>query len=237
MLTGSFGSRRDPFKEAFAKASMEPAKADPILDSASESGDENKEAVVDEAVLDSAMSEFGSSSSKGAAMGIALAFIESGESTFDYLDALVQGAADVDGDDEIGDDEEEGYNELFEEVANAFVALGGDEDQVMRFISGESEEDGEALAEYLSEKMDDQVLDDATIIGQFAVAGEMILDSKIKRIVGGKVKWVKKKLKRKILSAAQKAGLRKARRKANTGAAKLKRKKSNKLRKNMGMDK
>ncbi len=217
-----------------------PVVEEPILDSSTGGEGEVDPVVISEEILDAAAEDFGSASVRSMAMAAALTFIEGDDYSFSAIDALMQGAADVDGDGEVSEDEEDIYNDMIEATCEAFAELGADKDQIKEFIEGEDDKKGAAMGAALSKGMDSQVLDDAGLICRFAVAENLeegiILDAaKVKRVVNGKFKMVRKPLKKKRLSSAQKAGLKKARRKSNTSKAKMKRAKSMKMRKARGI--
>lgn len=76
-------------------------------------------------------------------------------------------------------------------------------------------------------------LDSDELEAAFVVAGssdEMLTEAFKKVVRNGEIKIIRKRLRKKPLTAAQKSALKKARRKAQTGVAKLARKKSMKLR-------
>lgn len=210
--------------------------AEPILDSAKVDVPENLEEI-----LDAAAESSGAASLRGSAMTIALAFVEEGDFTFEAIDSLIQGYADLDGDGDVSEDEQMVYEELVSDVCDALVKMGGSKEEIAGFFESEDDSKGAALGEKLKDAMNDEVMDDATIIAQFSVSDDVLVDpitdaSKERKIVNGKAKWVKKKLKRrKPLSSARRQALKKARRKAHTGAAKMKRKKSKRLSASMGL--
>lgn len=218
-------------------------KAEPILDSASD--DIPTDAPTD-AVLDAAAESFGSSVHRSQAMGIALTFVEDGEYVFDAVDDLVRGVVGIDeaGESDPTDEESEQYNDLAETVLDSLVSLGADQAQASSFMQSEDDTQGEVLGSFLATQMDETVLDDATIINRFAVAENLEFDdadgvldaAKIKKIRGGKVVWVTKKIgPKKRMSAKQKMALKKARLKSNSSAAKAKRAKSSRIAEKMGL--
>lgn len=174
---------------------------------------------------------------RSAGMALALTWVEQGDFS---IAALTDGAiimADANEDGEIDDDEQEQLNELLQATADAFVSMGGDTANVTAFIDDEDDEAGATLGAFLTEKMADVTMEDIEIITQFALGGDLILESMVKAVRGGRV--ILKRKKRlgfhAKLSSAQRAGLKKARSKAFTGAAKVARKKSMRLRKKMGL--
>ena len=135
------------------------------------------------------------------------------------------------------DDENEHLYDLLESAADAFVSMGADAANVASLIDDEDDEAGATLGAFLTEKMADVTMEDTELITQFAIGGDLILESMVKAVRGGKV--ILKRKKRlgfhAKLSSAQRAGLKKARAKAFTGAARVARKKSMRIRKKMGL--
>jgi hypothetical protein len=219
-----------------------------VLDSASPEveGIPTDEGAVSDEVLDSAAEDFGAALERSNGMGIALTFIEDGDYTFDSVDSLVRGFSGIDetGESDPSDDEETEYNELASAVLDSFVSLGADADQANSFLQSEDDVQGEALGSFLKHGMNEQVLDDATLICHHAVKGNLdsldqhgVFDAaKEKKIRNGKVVWVKKKIgPKKRMSAKQKMALKKAQRKSGSAASKAKRAKSNRIAEKMGM--
>lgn len=179
--------------------------------------------------------DFAKKQLRSQAMACSLSWIEAGDYSFDALADSVSMIADLDGDEEHAPDEEAYYNELLAEVGYALTALGADAGNVQSFLEDEDDEEGAKLGAFLSEKMQSVEDDDETIIGNYAVSDQPIMESMVKVVRGGKIVLKKKRIRRVKLSAAQKAGLKAARRKAFTGAAKLARAKSMKLRRKRGL--
>jgi hypothetical protein len=120
--------------------------------------------------------------------------------------------------------------------------MGASAENVDEFLNGESDEAGETLGKFLSEEITEEAASDEDMIAAF-IGGDTVFESgileaafkKIRVVRDGKVTIKKKRLGKIIMSAAQKAGLKKARRKSNTAAAKVHRAKSMKLRKQRGI--
>lgn len=187
------------------------------------------------AVLDSAEEDMAEKMGKSDAMAVALQWVEDGEYTYDALDNLVYGMTIDDPEADEPEVDEEAYNEMLNGVAGALVELGASKDGVVSLLQDEDDEAGEIIGNKLSSVMDSVTEDDYTLITRYA-AGGMILDAMQKVVRDGEVTWIQKKPKRKrIMSAAQKAALKKARMKSNTAAAKAKRKKSARVRKSAGL--
>ena len=186
------------------------------------------------------LESYADSQLRSQAMSAVLGWIEDGNFTYDNLDEFVCAVADLDGDFEISEEEGDYYNSVWQQIPNALLTLGAPEDDV---------EKGEAVKLSLdSEKADDDDLIAGFAYGEDAVlenadddpeGRHMVLEAAYKKrkvVRDGKVVVVRKRVSGKIrLSAAQKAGLRKARRKAHTGAAKLARRKSMRIRKRRGL--
>lgn len=180
--------------------------------------------------------DFAKKQARSQAMACALAWVENGDYSFAALDESVAIITDLDGDEEFSDDEEAYYNDLMVEVGNALASLGADAGNAQNFIDNEDDAEGATLGAFLSEKMQGVEDDDETLISNYAVSDAPIMESFIKVARGGKMVLKRKRIGRAHkMTAAQKMGLKKARRKAFTGAAKLHRAKSMKLRRNRGM--
>ena len=182
------------------------------------------------------------------AMSAVLAWVEEGDYIYTALDEFICGVADLDGDFEISDEEEAVYNAVWQQVPDALQTLGADESDVNEMVNSEDNDAAARIGKALSADMDETTADDEEIIAGFALGEDavfenasddpegrhMILEATYKRrkvVRDGKVQVIRKRISGKVrLSAAQKAALRKARRKANTGAAKLARRKSMRIR-------
>lgn len=190
------------------------------------------------------------------AMSAVLAWIEDGEYSYNALDEYIIGMADLDGDFEISDEEEAAYNAIWAEVPDALLSLGATEADTTAFVNGDgkdADDAGARVGKAAKEALDDLEADDDELIAGFALGEDavfenasddpegrhMILEAtyrKKKVVRDGKVVKINKRISGKVrLSAAQKAGLRKARRKANTASARLHRKKSMRIRARRGM--
>lgn len=191
--------------------------------------------IFEDAGAGSAIDDFAAQQLRSQAMACALGWIEGGDFSYQALNDAVATVADMDGDGEISDEEDGYFNDLLNEVANAFLALGADSDNIQSFVDNEDDDEGTKLGAFLSEKMQGVDDDDETIISNYAVSDDQVMESVIKVVRNGQVVLKQKRLRRVKLSAAQKAGLKIARRKAFTSAAKLARKKSMKLRKKRGL--
>lgn len=221
---------RDPDVDAFATA------FDSVSADANKSNGEDQCTALDGLAFDSSADALGEKIGRANAMATVLTWIEEGDFSFEALDGIVQGLADIDKDGD--DDETEYYRDILSDVADAMIMLGASEAATTAFL--EEGSGGESLGGLLKERMDSNDLDDYELVGRFSdsVRHDTAMDAvyRKKRVVrNGVVKIVKRALTRVVLSAAQKAGLRKARKKANTGMAKMRRKRSIKARQKRGL--
>ena len=189
------------------------------------------------------------------AMTAVLQWVSLEDYSYNALDELVLVVADLDGDFEISEEEENAYNAIWAEVPDALLSLGCDKKDVEACVNGTKDDaDGAAakIGNYLKEELDTVEADDDEIITGFAVGEEAVFESaagddvrigileatykRTKVVRDGQVVTVRKRVSGKVrVSAAQKAALRKARRKAHTAAANLARRKSMRVRKRRGL--
>ena len=240
-----FESGRDDFMFPTTRAGLAQAG---IYESAASNGKA-------EEAEDDVISESARSASRARAMSALLSWIAAGDFTYDALDETVIAVADLDGDFEISEEDEEAYNDIWAEMGDALLTLGADAKDAQTLVDGPGKAADDAAARIgnaLSKMMDEEQADDDSLISGFALGTDAILESvsddeslhgileatfKRKRVVrDGEVQTVRKRVSGKVrLSASQKAGLRRARRKANTSTAKQKRRKSMRIRKNRGL--
>lgn len=194
-----------------------------------------KENIFESAGNMDSIDDFAAKQMRSQAMACVLGWIEGADYSFGTLAGAASVIADLDGDEEFSTDEEAYYNELLSEIGFALIALGADADNVQTFMDEEDDEAGATLGAFLSEKMQSVEDDDETLISNYAVSDTPIMESVIKVVRNGQITLKQKRVRKVKLSAAQKAGLKMARRKAFTSAAKLARKKSMKLRKKRGL--
>lgn len=194
------------------------------------------EDMITEAELNQAIGDMAEKQTRAAGMSIALAWIEDGDFSFDALDLLCVGVADVDIDEDISDEEEPYYNELLEAAAEALVSLGAAPGNVASFIDDEDPAEGAKIGDFLKEKLDSEARDEEELIAAFAVNESLVAESAVKVVRDGQLKLIKKRIRRpRKLTAAQRMALAKARRKAHTGVANLARRKSLRIRRKRGL--
>lgn len=183
-----------------------------------------------------AMTNFADSQTRSNAMSIAISFINDGDYTPDYLQAMLSGFVDMDEEEEMmSDDESAEYVALSGALVDAFVTLGGSRENATAAIAGNADA-AMKLGDYLSTKMDESPMSDDELIARFAVSPDDSITESVERVVvGGKVTNRHIPTHKKVLSAKQRASLKKARMKSHTGTANAMRAKSMRMRNRMGM--
>lgn len=169
------------------------------------------------------------------AMAAVIEFARNGDGSYGEFEELALGIADLDDDGEIQEGEEPLFNDVLGLMADSLISLGASSDAVVKFIGAETGDDdaGEELVFALNDKLANA--DDDELITGFMAGGEMMLAATTKVIRNGKVKLIKKKVKKRRISSAQRAALKKARSKAHGAGARMARKKSMRLRKSKGL--
>jgi len=159
---------------------------------------------------------------RGLAASLLLDWASDGEPTWADFSSLAISLADLpdleDDDEDYTDDQVDAYNDALSELAYAAIALGANQDDVTSMI--DDEDDDAASAVYTIAGDDEDALFEAP---------------KIKVVRGGKVKLIRKRLRKLRRTSKQKAAIKKARRKAQTSTAKLHRRKSMNIRRKRGM--
>lgn len=189
--------------------------------------------VTDKQMLD-AVANVALQSARADAMAMVIEWVADGDDTAEGLDIYAQALADVDEDGEVsGDEEQAAYEQALTQMAEALVSLGVSVQVATDAMGGD---DGAAAKAFVAagDALDGDV-DADDLISAFSVRESMMMDAVVKVIRDGKLKLIRKPLRKKRLSAAQRAALKKARMKANTAAARTARKKSMRMRKSRGM--
>lgn len=160
-------------------------------------------------------------------------WIEDGDADFDALDAIVFGLAGGTDDEELTDDEVDQYNLLLGDVGDFLVNVCElSVKDVEAMFEGDNDK-AEKVFEETEEKI--RVLDEAEVIAEFSVRESMMLESVKKVVRDGKIVTIKTNRRKRRMTPAQKAALKKARSKANSSAARAARKKAMRLRKSRGI--
>lgn len=188
-----------------------------------------------DAAMDDALTTSAMQSVRADSMAIIMEWVADGDDSADALDAYAQGMADADEDGEINPDEEQAeYENYLTLMAEALTYLGVPAKVASDAMSGDDAASAQAFIAAGDALAADDV-DQDTLIGEFSVRETVMLESVVKVVRDGKVKMIRRPLRKKMLSSAQRAALKKARMKANTGAARLARRKSMKIRAKRGL--
>lgn len=161
---------------------------------------------------------------------------EGGESSPETLEAMLYGLAggDEDGEHELNAPQVAMFESLARH-ASEFISHVTDAptSKLIGFRDGDYD-DVDFIFESIEQKLEGQDTD--VMIAEFAVRENMMLEAMKKVVRDGEVVYINTNKRKRRMSPAQKAALKKARAKANTAAAKAARKKSMKLRDAAGMD-
>lgn len=162
--------------------------------------------------------------------------LEYGETFADRLIAMIIGAADVNIDGELTGDEIEVANEVGAAIYDYFLALGVEESDASAVLNGDDDA-AMRVRDFISEFDEDDFNVDEFVFGEDAQ--DSLYDAAYKKALavrGGKKVMINKRVSGAVkLSAKQKAALRKAQMKSHGAGAKMKRMKSMKVRKKMGI--
>lgn len=190
--------------------------------------------VTDEQMLDAVASAAGMAA-RADAMAMVIEWVADGDDSAEGLDAYAQALADVDEDGEVsGDEEQDAYEQALTLMGEALTSLGVPVQVAADAMGGDN---GAAAKAFVAagDFLDGDDVDADDLISAFAVRETMMMDSIKKVIRDGKLKLIRKPLRKVRLNAAQRAALKKARMKANTAAARTARRKSMRIRKSRGM--
>lgn len=202
-----------------------------------------------------AVAEAARSTARAAAMSALLSWIAAGDYSYDALDEAVIVVADLDGDFAISEEEEDYYNRIWAEMGDALLSLGVGVQDAQTLVDGPGKDADDAAVRAgrkLSDALDEERADDDSLIAGFALGEDALLESiaddtqlhgimeatyKNRKVVrDGQVIVERKRVSGTTRqSAEQKLALRKARSKAHSAAANLKRRKSMRLRQNRGL--
>ncbi|MCV6588711.1 MAG: hypothetical protein OIF57_06740 [Marinobacterium sp.] len=199
--------------------------------------------LITEAAMDAATADFADQQQRATGMAVALTFADGGEGnyTFDMLEVITEGCVTPEpgeGDSEellrLDDDEVWLCEAIMESAAEAMIGLGADPVNVQAALKGD-EQACQTLGGHLNAILESAPQTDDQLISEFAVRPSLITEGVVKKIVDGQVKYVRTNRRKRRMTAKQRAALKKARMKANTGAAKQARAKSMNKRKKLGL--
>jgi hypothetical protein len=152
------------------------------------------------------------------------------------LDSLIFGAVIDDEDaeaDDLTDEQGQAFDELVDLIGEFVIAQGVSAKQAQNMLEDGDEKAALDVAEKIRNAISENSAEE--LVADFAVRDQMIMSAVTKVVRNGKVKFKRKRTRKVILNAAQKAGLRKARTRAHTAAAKAHRRKSMRVRKSRGI--
>ncbi|HHQ6598053.1 TPA: hypothetical protein ACSTLU_004358 [Serratia fonticola] len=156
-------------------------------------------------------------------------------SDIDEFAMVMAGISDDEEDDDITDAEVDEYNRMLSILADAAVSLGADQDSVTQMVDEEDDDAAIAVADAISAATED----DDESIAIYTVSGDgdddAMLEANKKVVRNGQVKLIRKRPRPKRINAAQRAALKKARRKSHTATANLSRRKSLRIRRKRGL--
>jgi hypothetical protein len=191
------------------------------------------DSVTDEQMLD-AVAGAAMQAARADAMAMVVEWVADGDDSAEGLDVYAQALADVDEDGEVtGDEEQEAYEQALTLMADALVSLGVPVQVATDAMGGDDSAAAKAFVTAGDFLGGDVNVDE--MIAEFAVRESMMMDAMVRVVRDGKVKLIRKPLRKKRLSAAQRAALKKARAKANTASARAARRKSMRIRSGRGM--
>lgn len=232
---------RDMFR-AIVAGVAEPvaaAKKAPVLDSAAD--DENQEEVMD-AVSEHASTDIRLKVAAAVQQWAETDDLDSGEGYADRLLSLLIGIADADMDGEISDEESELVGIAAEAAWDYLAAKGVAEDDLSALLNDWDNEAGTTVQELVASKLPDGDEESADDIDTFAFGDggdEAALDATYRKKMvvrkGKKVRINKRVSGRVRLSAKQKMAVRKMLRKSHSAKATMRRAKSNRVRKQVGL--
>lgn len=160
-----------------------------------------------------------------------------GEGYADRLLTLLVGAVDEDIDGDLSEEESDDLLELTNAAADYLASLGVADDDIDALLNDWDNEAGERVQELVVGKLADGADAAGFVFGDGS--DEAALDAVYKKTIAvrkGKKVRINKRVSGTVrLSAAQKVAVAKMRRKSNTGIAKLRRKKSVRIRQKLGL--
>lgn len=168
--------------------------------------------------------------------------LEDGEGYADRLVALLIGAVDEDVDGELSEAEQDDLIEVADAAGDYLASLGVSDDDIDALLNEIDNDAGERVQELVASKLSegadvtDFVFGDGSDVSALdSAALDAVYKKKLVVRKGKKVRINKRVSGTVRLTAAQKVAVAKARRKANTGMAKLRRAKSMRVRKQAGL--
>ncbi|SFK63279.1 hypothetical protein SAMN05216302_101110 [Nitrosomonas aestuarii] len=167
--------------------------------------------------------------------------LDDGETSSDRLFALMVGIADADKDGELTDDEQDTLDIALEGAWDYLSSKGVDDEDIDALLNDWDDDAAERIRDLVASVMPDGEDEEDSEIASFVFdnAENIALDAVYKKKIvvrkGKKVRIRKRVAGRVRLSGKQKLAIKKAQRKSRTAGAKMRRKKSMKIRKRSGL--
>ena len=232
-LNNPFSAQDDEFGAFFQKPKTQQGAPDePLADQEAELTENMMFESVSEELITEAIKNSAEVHTRSNAMAAIFTFADEGMNTAEELDAMALGLADVDDDGDVSEQEQDDYEEALNALGDALEFLGLGTETIEKALA-DDDDAAEEAALFIANFMD-ELDDEDTYIANYSVREKLMMEAVRKVVRNGKIKWIKKPLRKRRRTAAQKAALKKARRKSNTGAARRARKKSMRVRKQAG---
>lgn len=222
---GIFGQGMPMFLES---ASKDEQQKQPPAGGATDQPDEEK-------MMLEAVNRAAAESMRATAAAAVLEWARGGDTSYEAFDDMAMAMAGIGEDDDDADpsDEQiEEYNDYLGLMAQAAVSFGASKDDVQTMIDDEDDDAADSVADALAGLNEDK---DDEAITAFSIKSDLMMESVVKVIRNGEVKLIKKNVRKRRRTAAQRAAFKKVQLKSHTAAAKASRAKSMKQRKRRGM--
>lgn len=125
-----------------------------------------------------AMADLSEKNMRGDAMASVVEWVNDGDFTYQALADIVLDDAETDEDGNVTDEEESGYyDDMFDAVWDAILALGGDsfdDDMVSALIEDEDDEMGKKIGSRIKALMEKESLTDSDITAKYAASGKIM---------------------------------------------------------------
>ncbi|MEC6832963.1 hypothetical protein VXS06_14445 [Photobacterium toruni] len=184
------------------------------------------ESIGDDQMLE-AMEQSAQVSMRSDAAAAVIAWVDDGDSEASAIDMLAYGLAGGE-DEELTPDQDKTYANIFGLMTDFAMQLGASEKDCQAMVDGDDDA-ADRVFNVIEAKL--EATDESELIADFAHREKLILEAKKKVIRDGKVVIINTNRRKRIMSAAQKAALKKARLKAHGAAGKASRKKAMRMRK------
>lgn len=188
------------------------------------------ESIKDDQMLE-AMEQSAQVSSRSDAAAAMISWVESGDSEAEAVDALAYGLSGGE-DEDLTDAQEKEYTTILGLMTDFAMQVGATEKDCQGMVDGD-DDSADRVFSAIESKLENA--DESELIATFAHREKLIFEAKKKVIRDGKVVIINTNKRKRIMSAAQKAALKKARLKAHGAAGKAARKKAMRMRKARGI--